>query len=348
MKINKVIINILLSLISIKNIKRKIKQKIFKENKIITTKSIDAKIPIVILDKINQYNNEYFFKENEKIFNNKHKGFFDFDKKSKDKNSPLNPWAFIRVKNEAITLRASLESILPAVQRGIIGYNDCDDGSEEIILEFCKQYPSFIPKKYPYKIQIENPQSEENKLYTYYNWVASFIPQGEWLIKIDVDHIYDAKKLYKSFYIPRKDNDVVSIARLNIAICNNEVYIVPHYYIDVVDHWLVKNTRLQWLEALILKNNLFSWKEIPQKERYKYKNLSSYEVLKLKKHTIYHTELTNYHFPFMKKHRNLQKKDDWIKLEDFINQSLSLIDSKIDPAMLDKQKILSIYNGFNF
>nr|WP_276309253.1 hypothetical protein [Campylobacter hepaticus] len=70
--------------------------------------------------------------------------------------SPLNPWAFIRVKNEAITLRASLESILPAIQRGVIGYNDCDDGSEEIILEFCKQYPSFIPIKYPYEIQIQN------------------------------------------------------------------------------------------------------------------------------------------------------------------------------------------------
>ncbi|BEK08656.1 hypothetical protein I12384_10820 [Campylobacter coli] len=58
---------------------------------------------------------------------------------------------------------------MPAIQRGIIGYNDCDDGSEEIILEFCKQYLSFMPKKYPHKIQIENPQSEKNKLYTYYN-----------------------------------------------------------------------------------------------------------------------------------------------------------------------------------
>ncbi|EAJ7432038.1 beta-1,4-N-acetylgalactosaminyltransferase [Campylobacter coli] len=347
MKINKVIINILLSLMPIKNIRKKIRQKISEGKKIITTKSIDTKISVIILDKINQYNNEYFLKENKKIFNSKHRGFFDFDKKARDKSSPLNPWAFIRVKNEAITLKASLESILPAIQRGIIGYNDCDDGSEEIILEFCKQYPSFIPKKYPHKIQIENPQSEENKLYTYYNWVASFIPQGEWLIKIDVDHIYDAKKLYKSFYIPRKDNDAVSIARLNIAIYNNEVYIVPNYYTDAIDHWLIKNTQLQWNEVLILGDS-FTWKEIPQKEKYKYKNLSSYEVLKLNKHTIYHTELTNYHFPFVKKHRNLQKKDDWVKLEDFINQSSSLIDLRIDPVMLDKQKILSIYNDFNF
>lgn len=26
-----------------------------------------------------------------------------------------------------------------------------------------------MPKKYPHKIQIENPQNEKNKLYTYYN-----------------------------------------------------------------------------------------------------------------------------------------------------------------------------------
>lgn len=110
----------------------------------------------------------------------------------------MNPWAFIRVKNEVITLKASLESILPAIQRGVIGYNDCTDGSEEIILEFCKQYPSFIPIKYPYEIQIQNPKSEENKLYSYYNYVASFIPKDEWLIKIDVDHIYDAKNFIKA------------------------------------------------------------------------------------------------------------------------------------------------------
>ncbi|EAH8789004.1 acylneuraminate cytidylyltransferase, partial [Campylobacter jejuni] len=91
--------------------------------------------------------NTYFICKNKKIYGEKHNGFFDFDESSKDTNSPLNPWAYIRVKNEALTLRASLESILPAIQRGVIGYNDCTDGSEEIILEFCKQYPSFIPVK---------------------------------------------------------------------------------------------------------------------------------------------------------------------------------------------------------
>ncbi|EOI6085311.1 hypothetical protein ACMU2B_001672, partial [Campylobacter jejuni] len=187
------------------------------------------------------------------IIKSKHKGFFDFDEKSKNPKSPLNPWAYIRVKNEALTLKASLKSILPAIQREIIGYNDCNDGSEEIILEFCKQYPSFIPVKYPYEVQIENPQSEENKLYSYYNYVASFIPQGEWLIKIDIDHIYDTKRLYKSFYIPY---DIVIYSKMDFLINDEDAFIVKYKNLDAIinnksnDQWLIKNNHLKWAESM--------------------------------------------------------------------------------------------------
>ncbi|EAK0828456.1 beta-1,4-N-acetylgalactosaminyltransferase [Campylobacter lari] len=344
MKFRKIFINLLLIFIPIKSIRKKIRYNL--NNKTISLQKTDFKLPKNILNKIKTYNNKYFYKINKTINGGgRHNGYFDFDPNSKDTKSSLNPWAFIRVKNEAITLRASLESILPAIQRGVIGYNDCTDGSEEIILEFCKQYPSFIPVKYPYEVQIENPQSEENKLYSYYNYVASFIPQGEWLVKIDVDHIYDAKKLYKSFYIPKKDNDVVSIARMNFAICENKVYIVPNYYIDVADHWLVKNIQLQWEEVLILGDS-FEWKEIPQKEKCKYQSLSSYEILRLKKHIIYHTELTNWHFPFVKQHRKLKIRNDWILLSDFKDQFSYLINSRIDEKLLNKDRIINTYNNF--
>lgn len=181
MKLRKNFINLLLVFIPISSLRKKIRHNL--NNKLISLEKINSKLPKNILNQIQNHTNEYFYKINKNIYGGGNKGFFDFDPKAKDIKSPLNPWAFIRVKNEAITLRASLESILPAIQRGVIGYNDCDDGSEEIILEFCKQYPSFIPIKYPYEIQIQNPKSEENKLYHYYNYVASFIPQGEWLIK---------------------------------------------------------------------------------------------------------------------------------------------------------------------
>ncbi len=85
-----------------------------------------------------------------------HSGYFDYDKESQNPKSPLNPWAFIRVKNEIVTLEESLFSMLPAIQRGVIGFNDCDDGSKEVILEFCKKFPSFIPISYPYEVILKD------------------------------------------------------------------------------------------------------------------------------------------------------------------------------------------------
>lgn len=70
----------------------------------------------------------------------------------KEAENSIEPWAFIRVKDEIRTIEASLNSILPAIKKGIIGYNDCSDGSEEFILEFCKKNKGFIPCKYPYTI----------------------------------------------------------------------------------------------------------------------------------------------------------------------------------------------------
>ncbi|MCV3396130.1 hypothetical protein L8V93_08325, partial [Campylobacter lari] len=274
--------------------------------------------------------NTYFINKNKNAYG-QHYGFFDFDPNSKDTKSPLNPWAYIRVKNEAITLRASLESILPAIQRGIIGYNDCTDGSEEIILEFCKQYPSFIPIKYPYEVQIENPQSEENKLYSYYNYVASFIPQGEWLIKIDMEHIYDAKRLYKSFYMPQKDNDIVSIARINFIVKDRQVFLIQapngDFFRDVTDHWLVKNVNLCWEPYLTTDNRLI-------------------EILRLPTSNVLRVKLNNYHFPYVKDWRMVGCKFVFIKLEDFIEKHYKAYKENIDIEMLDKNRILKIHDRF--
>ena len=51
----------------------------------------------------------------------------------------VEPWAFIRVKDERKTLLASLNSILPAIKKGVIAYNDCTDGSDVIIKDFCEK-----------------------------------------------------------------------------------------------------------------------------------------------------------------------------------------------------------------
>ena len=247
----------------------------------------------------------------------------------------------MRVCNEAITLKACLASILPAIQRGVIAYNDCTDGSEEIILEFCATYPSFIPAKYPHSVQIQNPQSEENKFATYCNFALSFIPQGEWLINIDCDHIYDAKKLYKAFYLAKHKHDIVCIARIvHILIKGREVFIgkIPNigaledYFVNGEDHRLIYNDNLEFVvwypdeDTKQLFYEALTWKNRRQ-------------------HIC--TELNNYHFSLVKISR-AQYNDNAIKTAftlDEIRKS-PLVGTRIDSAMLDEKKNLQIYDGF--
>lgn len=267
-----------------------------------------------------------------------HSGYFDFDTNAKNPKSPLNPWAFVRVCNEAITLKACLASILPAIQRGVIAYNDCTDGSEEIILEFCATYPSFIPAKYPHSVQIHNPQSKENMLYNYYNFALSFIPKGEWLVKIDCDHIYDAKKLYKSFYLPKHTYEMVIIARMDILIKENQVFVgkfpneMGGFLVSGLDHWLLYNKGIKFEQ----------W--FPNKDDKSY----SYELMRPKHRRInLRTELNNYHFPQIKSSR-ASANDERIKTAftlDEIRKS-PLVGTRIDPTMLDEKKILRIYDSF--
>ncbi|EDA0873306.1 acylneuraminate cytidylyltransferase [Campylobacter jejuni] len=304
---------------------------------------IIAFLRLLKIDKKLKFDNEYFLNLNKKIYNEKHKGFFDFDPNSKDTKSPLNPWTFIRVKNEATTLRVSLESMLPAIQRGVIGYNDCTDGSEEIILEFCKQYPSFIPVKYPHEVQIENPQSEENKLHSYYNYVASFIPQDEWLIKIDVDHYYDAKKLYKSFYMASK-NTAVRFPRINFLILDKIVIqnIGECGFIDGGDQLLIQKCNSVFIERMVSKQSQWIDPEKTVKELYSEQQI-------IPKHIkILQAELLQWHFPALKYHRNdYQKHLDALTLEDFkkIHYRHRKI-KKINYTMLDEKVIREILDKF--
>ena len=287
-----------------------------------------------IFAKFESFSNKYFIEENHAIATSKkpisqsitkpttffhippiHKGFFILDKESKSNTSPLNPWAFIRVKNEALTLEFSLQSMLPALQRGIIAYNDCDDGSEEIILKFCNRYPSFIPLKYPYKIELENPKSEENKLHNYYNWALSFIPKDEWFIKIDADHIYDAKKLYESFYAIQGDNEAIAYPRINFLFIDNEIRIqnLNNYgYIKGGDQLLIKNNGVYFLHRMVCKPS--QWIDSNDSNKILYS-----EVQIIPKNTyIHNARLMQWHFPALKNRRlNFVKKLPTISLEEF-------------------------------
>lgn len=214
------------------------------------------------------------------------------------------------MRNEAHTLRACLYSILPALQRGVIGYNDCDDGSEEIILEFCARFPSFIAVKYPWSVEFENPKREENRLYKYYEYVLRVIPRGQWLVKIDTDHIYDARKLFKSFYLAQKPWDMVLHSRINFLRQGTQILIDSGFSgVYEGDHWLVNN---------------FGLKFQPLYEHYE-------QLVPHTNHLI-STELPSWHFPWEKQSRKEgAAKYQWIPLSHFQSHELG---TRIDSAML--------------
>lgn len=287
----------------------------------------------------NSTNQTNLAKNSHKIPQKTHFGYFDFDKNAQNPKSPLNPWAFIRVCNEAITLKSCLESILPAIQRGVIAYNDCTDGSEEIILDFCAKYPSFIPAKYPHHIEIHAPKAQENMLHNYYNFALSFIPKKEWLIKIDCDHIYDAKKLYKAFYLPKKRYERLVQSRINVCIKDRQIFVindkngVDGFFSIGADYVMLYNKGLHF--------NVW----FPDKERKRFLEVLHYRPARLS----YQLEMTNYHFPLIKNSR-ASGNENAIKNAftlDEIRQS-DLVGTRIDPEMLDENKILQIYDNFDW
>lgn len=191
-------------------------------------------------------------------------------------------------------------------------------------------------------------------LHNYYNFALSFIPQKQWLIKIDCDHIYDAKKLYKSFYLAHKKYDVVQYDRVNFIVKNNEVRVLmgesSKYSIDgfmshYLDHWLVCNDGFEFIPQFYDKNNKDS-----QIEGWTFKT---------HKFNIF-AEINNYHFPYIK-----EKRTDYFKVtiinpklildECFVNSATldeirksDLVGTRIDPEMLDKERILQIYDSFDW
>lgn len=256
-----------------------------------------------------------------------------------DKNhnkSPQNPWAFIRVCNEINTLQQSLDSIAPVFERGIIVYNECTDGSDKIIKDFCKKHSGFQCIEFPYQVaQCQHKKSEreyKKGLADYYNFALSFIPQGEWLVKIDVDQIYDAKKLQETFCLPRTKNDIVYYFRLNLHCFNERIYIDKNNPIfDPCDHWLICNRGLYFIEDI---------QEESEDEIY------SWELLKIP--FTYHAipvELNTWHFPTMKENRkSMAKIENYVHISEYKEVIPEKYLSRITLDMIDEERILSFLN----
>lgn len=208
----------------------------------------------------------------------------------------VDPWAFVRVKDERKTLLASLNSILPVIKKGVIAYNDCTDGSDLIVKEFCERNPGFIPYEYPFYVEpagsIKYSTGEllyENTLAAYYNAVMDQIPRGEWLVKVDVDQIYFPEILKHSFSLPKKKSDAVMYSRLNVVRDPfGELRVLG--YVRPGDHWLIYNDgNLKFENVYLYDDN---------------GGFQSYELLRHSRlSSIYKPECSSVHFPFEKEYR---------------------------------------------
>lgn len=271
--------------------------------------------------------------------------YYALDKNAQDTSSPLNPWGFIRAKNEAPTLKASLHSILPAIQRGVIAYNDCTDGSEEIILEFCAKNPSFIPRKYPHKITLENPKTPQNMLHNYYNFALEAIPKNQWFIKIDCDHIYDAKMLYKTFYLAKSSKDCIIYPRVNFIVRYNQIFVQNNEvngYIEGGDQLLLCNNNISFAPRSTSKSA--QW--INPNERQQ-NLISEIMVLPKKLHYI-HAPLMQWHFPAVKSRRvDFARHLVVMELSEFRLKNAHLIGHKIPREYVSEEVILGLYSLFD-
>ena len=252
--------------------------------------------------------------------------------------SAIEPYAFIRVKNEAITLKASLNSILPVIKKGVIAYNECTDGSDLIIQEFCKRNPGFIPFHYPYHVVESNsPDYEtdkipyENTLAAYYNAALAFIPQNSWMIKIDCDQIYFPDILKKSFSLPKNNFEVVVYSRLNLVRCNNSVKVIE--YMRPGDHWLIYNNNLKFINRHGYENNgeYYAWEFLVIPKEYK---------------ILYKPECSSFHFPAEKSYRILTVNEDKLMS---LEQFRKIADPKeISPGLLEDKVIDKIISSFEY
>lgn len=263
----------------------------------------------------------------------------------KYREKPIEIYAFIRVKNEIKTIEACLNSILPVIKKGVIGYNkfhdEVDDGTEEFILEFCKKNKGFIPFRYEYDVVPANDLRYENldnipiesRLDTYYNAVLELIPDDVWMMKVDCDQIFNTERLSKLRYIPKNDNDVINLSKMNFHYQNDELYLMNIHTLGVGDWFLIKNRNLThtFKSGYREDGTLFAWEVF---------DMSGAGEL-----NYFYTDLFAWHFPFVKTTRDLDSKY-FTKFDDFTLTNKQRKEYGVSDDMLDKEKILNICRSF--
>lgn len=217
---------------------------------------------------------------------------------------PIKPYAFIRVHNEIATIDTCMKSILPAVKGGVIGFHHSDeedDGTRDYVLAFCKKYPQFTPVEYPHKVigagdkEYRNPNIDPHrKLDAYYNFIWDKLPKNEWIIKIDCDHIYNAKYVKDLCRLPFNEDECVFLSRLNLKVIDDEVYLIKgQELVEPGDSWILYNGDL-------IPKSPFGFYLEDNEDVYRAREKFSHNI---KNHKRIFSILSNWHFPYIKKRR---------------------------------------------
>lgn len=266
------------------------------------------------------------------------------------RGEPVEPWAFMRVKNEIRTLGACLDSIAPVLKKGVIGYHrlrdgETDDGSIEYIENFCRSHPGFVPQFYDHAVvpamhpsySVPGGVAPEDKLAAYYNNVLNRIPEREWLIKIDADQVYDTGKLRKLLYLPANEKEFVTIHRINLHYQGDELYVVKNLpFSDVGDHWLMVKDKLGFVMDMGKDGtgNFFAWELLCKGGKEPHRTLARIN-----------TNLLTWHFPCLKGHRGITPEELTLFTE-FPFAGKTQEQYRYTNDMVDRERILEICRSF--
>lgn len=136
-------------------------------------------------------------------------------------------------------------------------------------------------------------------------------------------------------YLPKEENDVVSFSRFNLHYMNNELYVLKNNCIvDPGDHWLIKNKDIFFDFKVNNKNGKF----------YAWEQINLMDKIKKKEVNFYHTDLFNWHFPFLKNSRTISK-ENLIEFKKFKFTYFDKLFYHISKDMYDINKILNYLNN---
>ena len=141
--------------------------------------------------------------------------------------------AFMRIKNGEDYLKATILSIINQVDEIICVFNDCNDNTENILVELENEYSKIKVYKYIPPVYVMNSEkyleTEENSVnsFSYYSNFALSKTTKKYCIKIDDDEIFFPNILtkFKNELIKTNNKYAIGIMGINLVDYKEELFV---------------------------------------------------------------------------------------------------------------------------